>query len=120
MATNKTQPDPKSKHPRVPGDDATVPRVLNEPLDERESSFITATSLFGIVAGAAIGGVLGLIAAAFPGINWWTGLMVGAIAGATAAAFITTRLGIRALDDESLPPAVKHGGEARARRPRVR
>ena len=113
MATNKTNTSDHKQ--QVPGDDPSVPRLMNEPLDQHESSFVAGTSLLGILLGGLAGAGLGLIAAAFPVIDWWMGLMIGAIAGATAAAFVVTRLGLRKLQDESLPPAVKRGGEPLAR-----
>ena len=117
MATNTSHTPPTPDHKqRVPGDDLSVPRLLNEPLDQHESTFVAGTSLFGILLGGLAGAVLGLMASAFPVIDWWMGLMIGAIAGATAAAFVVTRLGLRKLQDESLPPAVKRGGEPQARR----
>jgi hypothetical protein len=114
-----TNPQPTPSHEqqtRVPGDDPSVPRVINEPLDQHESSFVTGTAIFGIIVGGVIGGALGLIAAIFPVIDWWMGLIIGFFAGATFAAFVTTRLGLRSLADESLPPPVKRGGEPGARR----
>src|SRR5262245_40615784 len=70
---------------QVPGDAYLEPRADNEPLDEHESTFMTRAAVLGMLGGGLAGACLGLIAAAFPAINWWTGLMIGAIVGLIAA-----------------------------------
>src|SRR5262245_60348713 len=117
MATNMPQnaPDTEKPHPRVPGDDPSVYRAINEPMDEREGLLITGTAIAGVGAGILVGCLAGLIAAAFPMIDWWMGLIIGGFAGGTLAAFTFTRLSLRQVQDESLPPVVKKGGEPAAR-----
>jgi uncharacterized membrane protein len=84
---------------------------VNEPVDQHESSFMAGVSIGGALAGAVIGAALGLIASAFPVIDWWMGLMIGALCGLTAAGLVMARLGIRSIQDESLPPDVRRHGE---------
>jgi hypothetical protein len=80
-------------------------------VDQRESSFLAGISLLGVVVGGVTGATIGLIAAAFPVIDWWMGLMIGGLAGLTAAGLATARLGLRSIQDESLPPDVRTRGE---------
>lgn len=87
------------------------PRLINEPADEHESSFLAGASIGGAIVGALIGAGIGLVAAAFPVVTWWMGLMIGALCGLVLAGLVMARLGIRSIQDESLPPDVRRHGE---------
>ena len=109
MATQRdTTPTPTSN---VAGDGQREPRLINEPADQHESSFLAGASIGGAIAGALVGAGIGLIAAAFPIITWWMGLMIGTLCGLVLAGLVMARLGIRSIQDESLPPDVRRHGE---------
>jgi MFS family permease len=115
MSTNPSSTHPEERHPHVPGDAVAAPRIINERADQREGALIGGISAVGIVVGIALGALVGLVAAAFPVIDWWMGLIIGGFAGAVLVVFTAARLGLRALEDESLPPSVKRSGEPGAR-----
>ena len=129
MASNSTPNRPQRivrerRHPPVPGDDGGVNRVKQQPIDQIDVTFIGTLSVMGILAGAILGGALGLLAALLPQVNWWMGLMIGAIVGGTALAFVLARPGLRRLEPQSYPkgstttasPRMQRDGRSRASR----
>jgi F0F1-type ATP synthase assembly protein I len=89
----------------VPGERGREPRLVNQPADQRHARLISGVSIAFIIVGGIIGALLGLLAGLFPGVSWWGGLIVGAIAGMVLGGIAPVRVALNRLEGEVRPPA---------------